>query len=513
MELELRGITKRFPGVIANDDVNLTIKTGEVLALVGENGAGKSTLMNIMYGLYHADEGQIFVDGNPVTFETSGDAIAAGIGMVHQHFMLVPVFTVAENVVLGVEPTTGLLGKLDTAEANAQVRDISGQYGLHLDPEALIESLPVGIQQRVEILKVLVRDAEIVVFDEPTAVLTPQEIEEFFNIVESLKASGRGIVFITHKLTEALKVADRISVLRRGKTVGEADPAEIDEIGLAELMVGRPVQLVVDKAPSQPGEPILSVDQIHAVDSSGRTLVDHVSFDVHAGEIVGVAGVQGNGQTELVEALTGLRDVITGSIHLGGEDITHATPRDVHRAGVAHIPEDRQRAGLVGDFSVAENMVLTRYHDDGFSTGIKMDWPKARAVAADLVEQYDVRTPSIQTAAGTLSGGNQQKVIVARELSRDLELVIASQPTRGVDVGSIEYIHAQVVKARDEGAAVLVVSTELDEVMALSDRVIVMFRGRIVANLRRDETEHNDIGLYMAGAKEQPVKTDAETTS
>jgi simple sugar transport system ATP-binding protein len=310
-----------------------------------------------------------------------------------------------------------------------------------------------------------------------------------------------------------LKVADRISVLRRGKTVGEADPAEIDEIGLAELMVGRPVQLVVDKAPSQPGEPILSVDQIHAVDSSGRTLVDHVSFDVHAGEIVGVAGVQGNGQTELVEALTGLRDVITGSIHLGGEDITHATPRDVHRAGVAHIPEDRQRAGLVGDFSVAENMVLTRYHDDGFSTGIKMDWPKARAVAADLVEQYDVRTPSIQTAAGTLSGGNQQKVIVARELSRDLELVIASQPTRGVDVGSIEYIHAQVVKARDEGAAVLVVSTELDEVMALSDRVIVMFRGRIVANLRRDETEHNDIGLYMAGAKEQPVKTDVETTS
>ncbi|MDG1695838.1 MAG: ABC transporter ATP-binding protein [Ilumatobacter sp.] len=513
MELELRGITKRFPGVIANDDVNLTIKTGEVLALVGENGAGKSTLMNIMYGLYHADEGQIFVDGNPVTFETSGDAIAAGIGMVHQHFMLVPVFTVAENVVLGVEPTTGLLGKLDTAEANAQVRDISGQYGLHLDPEALIESLPVGIQQRVEILKVLFRDAEIVVFDEPTAVLTPQEIEEFFNIVESLKASGRGIVFITHKLTEALKVADRISVLRRGKTVGEADPAEIDEIGLAELMVGRPVQLVVDKAPSQPGEPILSVDQIHAVDSSGRTLVDHVSFDVHAGEIVGVAGVQGNGQTELVEALTGLRDVITGSIHLGSEDITHATPRDVHRAGVAHIPEDRQRAGLVGDFSVAENMVLTRYHDDGFSTGIKMDWPKARAVAADLVEQYDVRTPSIQTAAGNLSGGNQQKVIVARELSRDLELVIASQPTRGVDVGSIEYIHAQVVKARDEGAAVLVVSTELDEVMALSDRVIVMYRGRIVANLRRDETEHNDIGLYMAGAKEQLVKTDAETTS
>ncbi len=511
MELELRGITKRFPGVVANDDVNLTIRSGEVLALVGENGAGKSTLMNIMYGLYHSDEGQIFVDGEPVTFESSGDAIAAGIGMVHQHFMLVPVFTVAENVVLGVEPTTGPFGKLDTAKANAQVEEISGKYGLNLDPEALIDALPVGIQQRVEILKVLFRDAEIVVFDEPTAVLTPQEIEEFFNIVESLKASGRGIVFITHKLTEALRVADRISVLRRGKTVGEADPGEIDEVGLAEMMVGRPVQLLVDKAPAQPGEAVLSIDQMHVVDPTGRTLVDHVSFDVHAGEIVGVAGVQGNGQTELVEALTGLRDVITGSIHLDGVDITHATPREVHSAGVAHIPEDRQRAGLVGDFTVAENMVLTRYHDDEFSHGITMDWPKARSVAADLVEQYDVRTPSIQTQAGTLSGGNQQKVIVARELSRDLRLVVASQPTRGVDVGSIEYIHAQVVKARDEGAAVLVVSTELDEVMALADRIIVMFRGRIVANVRREDTEHNDIGLYMAGAKTESAETETET--
>ncbi len=513
MELELRGITKRFPGVVANDDVNLTIRTGEVLALVGENGAGKSTLMNIMYGLYHADEGQIFVDGQPVTFESSGDAIAAGIGMVHQHFMLVPVFTVAENVVLGVEPTTGPFGRLDVAKANSQVEEISAKYGLHLDPAALVEALPVGIQQRVEILKVLFRDAEIVVFDEPTAVLTPQEIEEFFNIVESLKASGRGIVFITHKLTEALRVADRISVLRRGKTVGEADPKEIDEVGLAELMVGRPVQLTVDKAPAHPGDAVLSIDQMHVVDPTGRTLVDHVSFDVHAGEIVGIAGVQGNGQTELVEAVTGLRDVITGSIHLDGHDITHATPREVHSAGVAHIPEDRQRAGLIGDFTVAENMVLTRYHDDEFSTGFKMDWPRARAVATELVEQYDVRTPSIQTPAGTLSGGNQQKVIVARELSRDLRLVVASQPTRGVDVGSIEYIHAQVVKARDEGAAVLVVSTELDEVMALADRIIVMFRGRIVADLPRDEATHNDVGLYMAGAKTQPDRTPANAIS
>ena len=503
MELELRGITKRFPGVIANDDVNLTIRSGEVLALVGENGAGKSTLMNIMYGLYHADEGQIFVDGAPAVFESSGDAIAAGIGMVHQHFMLVPVFTVAENVVLGVEPTTGPFGKLDVDTANRQVEEISGKYGLNLDPKALIEALPVGIQQRVEILKVLFRDAEIVVFDEPTAVLTPQEIEEFFNIVDSLKESGRGIVFITHKLTEALRVADRISVLRRGKTVGEADPTEIDEVGLAELMVGRPVQLVVDKAVSEPGDAVLAISEMHVVDAGGRTLVDHVSFDVRAGEIVGIAGVQGNGQTELVEAITGLRDVITGSIHLDGGDITHATPREVHTAGVAHIPEDRQRAGLVGDFSVAENMVLTTYHDDTYSDGLSMDWPKARSVAAELVEQYDVRTPSIQTPAGTLSGGNQQKVIVARELSRDLRLLVASQPTRGVDVGSIEYIHAQVVKARDEGAAVLVVSTELDEVMALADRVIVMYRGSIVADLDRSDTSHNEVGLYMAGAKTQ----------
>ena len=501
MELELRGITKRFPGVIANDDVNLTIRSGEVLALVGENGAGKSTLMNILYGLYHPDEGQIVIDGTPVAFASPGDAIEAGIGMVHQHFMLVPVFSVTENVVLGVEPTQSL-GRLDRRHAREQVAEISDEYGLGLDPDALIEDLPVGIQQRVEISKVLFRDAEIVVFDEPTAVLTPQEIEEFFRIVESLKASGRGIVFITHKLTEALRVSDRIAVLRRGKTVGEADPSEIDEVELAELMVGRPVQLVVDKEPAQPGAPILSVTDLLVSGSNGRTLVDHTSFEVRAGEIVGIAGVQGNGQTELVEAITGLRDVASGRIELDGIDITSASPREVHSAGIAHIPEDRQRSGLVGDFSVAENMVLTTYHDDAFSHGITMDWPTVRESATRLVEQYDVRTPSIDTPAGTLSGGNQQKVIVARELSRDLRLVVASQPTRGVDVGSIEYIHAQVVAERDRGSAVLVVSTELDEVMALADRVLVMFRGRIVADLRRDETTNNEVGLYMAGARE-----------
>ena len=502
MELELRGITKRFPGVVANDDVNLTVRTGEVLALVGENGAGKSTLMNIMYGLYHADEGEIVVDGTPQTFASPGDAIAAGIGMVHQHVMLVPVFTVAENVVLGVEPT-GFLGRIERDEAHRQVAEISAQYGLDLDPEALVETLPVGIQQRIEILKVLFRNAEIVVFDEPTAVLTPQEIEEFFNIVDALQAAGKGIVFITHKLKEALRIADRISVLRRGKTVGSADPKEINEVQLAEMMVGRPVQLVVEKEHAEPGPATLSVDDLHVVTPEGRSVLDHISFDVRAGEIVGVAGVQGNGQTELVEALTGLRDPVSGTVTIDGSDITTATPREVHDARIAHIPEDRQRSGLVGAFSVAENMVLTSYASEPFSSGFLMNWSKAREVAAELVEQYDVRTPSIDTPASNLSGGNQQKVIVARELSRELRAVIASQPTRGVDVGSIEYIHAQIVKARDEGVAVLVVSTELDEVMALADRVVVMYRGRIVANLRRDETDHSEVGLFMAGAKEQ----------
>ncbi|RLE25656.1 MAG: heme ABC transporter ATP-binding protein [Actinobacteria bacterium] len=502
MELELRGITKRFPGVVANDNVNLTVRTGEVLALVGENGAGKSTLMNIMYGLYHADEGQIFIDGEPVTFSAPGDAIEAGIGMVHQHFMLVPVFTVAENVVLGVEPT-GAFGRIDTAEANRDVEEISAQYGLHLDPAALIEELPVGIQQRVEILKVLFRDAQIIVFDEPTAVLTPNEIEEFFKIIEVLKESGHGIVFITHKLKEALRIADRIGVLRRGKTVGDADPAEINEVELAEMMVGRPVQLLVEKETAEPGDTTLDVKGLHVVSPEGRTLVDHVSFNVRSGEIVGIAGVQGNGQTELVEALTGLRDALGGTITLDGSDITHSSPREVHDANVAHIPEDRQRSGLVGAFSVSENMVLTDYDSEPFSTGFRMHWATVRATASDLVEQYDVRTPSIETPAGTLSGGNQQKVIVARELHRDLRLLIASQPTRGVDVGSIEYIHAQIVAARDSGVGVLVVSTELDEVMALADRVIVMFRGQIVADLQRDQTSHSEVGLYMAGAKEQ----------
>ena len=504
MRLDLVDITKSFPGVLANDRVSLNVSSGEVLALIGENGAGKSTLMNVLYGMYRPDSGEIRIDGQPATFQSAADAIAAGIGMVHQHFMLVPVFTVAENVVLGVEPT-GVLGSLDIAKARQLVKEISDKYHLDLDPDAVIEDLPVGIQQRVEIVKVLLRDAKIVVFDEPTAVLTPSEILEFFEIVKSLVDAGKGVVFITHKLKEALHIADRIAVLRRGTVVGETTPAQADENKIAEMMVGRPVQLVVSKNSAQPGEEVLSVNGLTVLDPDGRTIVDDVSFVVRRGEIVGVAGVQGNGQTELVETLTGLRAASGGNVRMGGEDITAASPRLRHEKGMAHIPEDRQRQGLVVGMSIAQNLVLTRYHSPQFSSGVSMDWGKVHVVAEELVKNYDVRTNDVDNLASTLSGGNQQKVIVARELSRDLRLAVASQPTRGVDVGSIEYIHSQIVKERDSGTAVLIVSTELDEVMALSDRVLVMYRGKIVAEVDPKTTSAMDIGLYMAGSKPQGV--------
>ena len=500
MKLELRGITKRFPGVVANDNVNLELNTGEVLSLIGENGAGKSTLMSVLYGMYKPDEGEILIDGAPLVFASPADAIAAGIGMVHQHFMLVPVFTVAENVVLGVEPT-GSLGKLKIDEARRMVREISDKYNLDLDPDAVIEDLPVGVQQRVEIVKVLLRDAKVVVFDEPTAVLTPSEIIEFFEIVKTLVSAGRGVVFITHKLKEALNIADRIAVLRRGKVVGEADPKTATESQIAEMMVGRPVQLTVDKNSAKTGDVVLKVTDLTVLDADGRTHVENVSFEVHSGEIVGIAGVQGNGQTELVEALTGLRKATSGVVALDGKDLTHSDPRERHQMGMAHIPEDRQRQGLVGGLSVAENLVLTRYHDDQFSHGVIVDWEAADAIAETLITEYDIRTPSKETGVGTLSGGNQQKVIVARELSRDLRLTIAAQPTRGVDVGSIEYIHSRIVKERDAGTAVLIVSTELEEVMALSDRLLVMYRGKVVAELDPKKVTPMEVGLYMAGSR------------
>jgi simple sugar transport system ATP-binding protein len=499
LELELRGITKRFPGVLANDNVNLTIRSGEILCLLGENGAGKSTLMNILYGLYSADEGEILIDGEVAEFDGPGDAIAAGIGMVHQHFMLVPVFTVAENVVLGVEPTLAG-GVLNIDEARDDVRSISEQYNLAVDPDAIIEELPVGIQQRVEIIKVLFRDAEVLVFDEPTAVLTPQEVQEFFGIVRKLKDDGKGIIFITHKLKEVLELSDRIAVLRRGAVVGEADPKTATETNLAELMVGRPVELTVSKTEAEPEDVVLEIENLQVLNVHNQLAVDNLSFNVRKGEIVGIAGVQGNGQTELVEALTGLRESVGGTVRVGGKDLTNASPREIHRSSVAHVPEDRQRSGLVMSFSLTENFVLDSYYDQPFSSGLKMDWPRSREEANRLITEFDVRTPSAEIPASNLSGGNQQKVIVAREFSRGVELVIASQPTRGVDVGSIEFIHERIIAERDGGAAVLIVSSELDEVMALSDRILVMFDGKVVAERRPQETTNAELGLYMAGA-------------
>jgi ABC-type uncharacterized transport system ATPase subunit len=499
VQLELRGITKRFPGVLANDSVDLRVAGGEILALLGENGAGKTTLMNVLYGLYHPDEGEILIDGEIQAFESPGDAIAAGIGMVHQHFMLVPVFTVAENVILGNEPANEA-GWIDRSDAAAAVRDISERYGLEVDPGAVIEDIPVGTQQRVEIIKVLHRDAEFLVFDEPTSVLTPQEVEEFFRIIRGLRDAGKGIIFISHKLDEALDIADRITVMRRGKTVAEVTPREVTKAQLAELMVGRPVELVVTKSDAEPAGPVLVVEDLVVLDDRDHVAVRGVSFTVEAGEIVGIAGVQGNGQTELVESITGLRPSTGGTVKIGGADMTVSSPREIHRAGVAHVPEDRQRSGLVLDFTVYENIVLDSYYQKQFSDRTVMNWDRVKDVASGLVEEYDVRTPGIEVNVSTLSGGNQQKVIVAREFSRDVKLVVASQPTRGIDVGSIEYIHARIVQERDEGAAVLIVSSELEEVMALSDRVLVMYGGLIVGEFDPDETGTTEIGLAMLGS-------------
>ncbi len=500
MALELSGVTKRFPGVIANDDVSLSVESGEVVALLGENGAGKTTLMNILYGLYTPDEGTISIDGEVIDLDSSADAIAAGIGMVHQHFMLVPVFTVTENVVLGEEPT-GFAGVIDREAARKTVVDISERYNLRVDPDALIENISVGVQQRVEIIKVLDREARFVIFDEPTAVLTPQEVEEFFGIVEGLKEDGKGIIFITHKLGEALQIADRIVVMRGGKVVGEVTPGEVTQQDLADLMVGRPVDLTVNKEEASPKDVVLEVRDLVVLDDRNVKAVDGVSFDVRAGEIVGIAGVQGNGQTELIEGMTGLRPILSGSVLLSGEDVTDATPRDLHQLRVSHIPEDRQGSGLVLDFTVAENLVLDSYYDRPYSRGVVMDWEVIHDTARRLVDQYDVRTPGIDVFASTLSGGNQQKVIVAREFEREVELVIAAQPTRGIDVGSIEYIHTQIIAKRDAGAAVLVVSSELDEVRALADRILVLYHGRIAGEFTPD-ADVTDIGLAMLGSTE-----------
>ncbi len=496
--LKLTGITKRFPGVLANDNIDLQLNEGEILALLGENGAGKTTLMNILYGLYQPDEGEIFVRGQKIEIHSPTDAIRAGIGMVHQHFMLIPVFTVTENVMLG-EESVRPGGLLDRPKAAKRIREISEAYSLEVNPDLFVADLPVGVQQRVEIIKLLYREADILIFDEPTAVLTPQEADELFEIMRSLAKQGKSIIFITHKLREVLAIADRIMVIRRGAVVGETTPAEADQNKLAAMMVGRAVNLEVEREESKPGELVLKVENLVMTDEINQVAVDDVSFEIYEGEILGVAGVQGNGQTELVEAITGMKRPFSGKITLLGEDISRASPRLITELGSAHVPEDRQRDGLVLPFPVYENLVLCTYYKEPFAKGVILQEDKILETAERLVEEFDIRTPNIFTNVGSLSGGNQQKVIIARELSRPIKFLVASQPTRGLDVGSIEYIHQRIIDKRTEGCAVLLVSPELDEIMELSDRIAVMYRGKIVAIIPADQVTKQQVGLLMAG--------------
>jgi general nucleoside transport system ATP-binding protein len=508
VNLELQGITKRFGSLVANDHIDLSIAPGRIHALLGENGAGKTTLMNILYGLTQPDEGAILAGGEPAVFHSPKDAIRAGIGMVHQHFMLVPVFTVAENVTLGAEQTRPG-GLLDRRRMRRKVRELSERYGLRVDPDANTEDLPVGVQQRVEILKALVREAEVLILDEPTAVLTPGETEDLFRIMRELRASGRAIVFISHKLKEVQAIADTITILRRGQVVGERPPAT-GEDELAALMVGRSVQLRVTKTVTKPGRVVLDVRDLtvagshaHHRAASGQAVVNGLSFQVRAGEILGLAGVQGNGQTELCEALMGLRPVAAGSIYLDDHDITAASPRDRLRAGIGYIPEDRQEDGLVSSFSVSENVILDTYDRAPFASGLALKLGTIRETAETRVSEFDVRTTSISAPVGTLSGGNQQKVILAREMGRDVRLLLASQPTRGLDVGSIEFVHRRIIEERDKGAAIVLVSSELDEIYALADRIAVIYEGMIIG-FRSPKVSAGELGLLMAGARGTP---------
>ena len=511
--LEMRGITKRYPNVLANDHINLDVRPGEIHALLGENGAGKTTLMNILYGLARPDEGEILLDGEVVSLSGPSDAIAHGISMVHQHFMLIPVLSGAENIVLGSETMNGPVF-LDRSEANRRIADLAKRFGFEIDPKAKVGSLSVGSQQRVEILQALYRDARILVLDEPTAVLTPPETEEIFAVLRRLADGGHSIIFISHKLYEVLDIADRITVIRRGRVVGERAPKGTSEEDLAELMVGRDVSLVVDRGTSKPADVMLNVEGLKANDDRGSEAVAGVDLEIRAGEILGIAGVAGNGQDELVESLVGLRRPTAGRVTLDGREVTGWPSRAVYGAGVAYVPADRQRYGVVLSFPLTDNLVLTSYFREPYATRILRDDHAIRRAAKELIEAFDIRTPSADVRASTLSGGNQQKVVVAREFARDLRLLVLDQPTRGLDVGSIEFIHRQTIAKRDAGTAILLVSAELDEVLEVSDRIAVMYRGRIVGIFDGRTADKNEVGLLMAtGGRERAASGDGASAA
>jgi ABC-type uncharacterized transport system ATPase subunit len=497
MSLEIKGITKKFGALVANDSINLKVDNSEILAILGENGAGKSTLMNVVYGLLPADSGEILIDGKKVEINSPADALAAGIGMVHQHFMLVPVFTVAENIVLGHEQTQR--GLLTLTEAKTKIKKISDEFKFEIDPDALIENLPVGVQQRVEIIRALMYDAKVLILDEPTAVLTPQETDELLNMMRILKSKGTSIIFITHKLREVKAVADQITVIRRGKVVGSVDPSTSQE-ELASLMVGRAVDLEVDKVNSSPGATILKIDDLNIYDGSGRAIVSNLSFDIKSGEILAIAGVQGNGQSEIARAIMNLEAHVTGSIMVDGSEILGNTVHESIKSGIAFIPESRESDGLIGSFSIAENLILNIHDIEPFAKLGQLSKSAIIDNANERVKEFDIRTQSIDDSASSLSGGNKQKVVLARELSRNVKIVVASQPTRGLDVGSIEFVHERLLAERASGRAILLISTELDEVIALADRIAVIYRGEILGIVEPSVTREK-LGLLMAGVK------------
>nr|WP_249226109.1 ABC transporter ATP-binding protein [Oceanobacillus jordanicus] len=496
-------IRKEFPGIVANDDITIQLKKGEIHALLGENGAGKSTLMNVLFGLYHPEKGEIRVKGKPVNMTDPNVANDHGIGMVHQHFMLVEPFTVTQNIILGAEPTS--MGKIDLRKAEKEVQELSNKYGLKVDARAKIQDISVGMQQRVEILKTLYRGADVLIFDEPTAVLTPQEIIELMQIMKSLIAEGKSIILITHKLKEIMQICDRCTVIRKGKGIGTVDVADSSVDELASLMVGRDVSFKTQKTPAQPKETILKVNNLHVKDSRKVEMVKGLNLEVRAGEIVGIAGVDGNGQSELIEAITGLKKAQKGSIELNGKAITNLSPRKVTESGVGHIPQDRHKFGLVLDFPIGENIVLQTYYKKPYSKYKVLNYKEIYDKAEKLIKEYDVRTPSVYTKARALSGGNQQKAIISREVDRSPDLLIAAQPTRGLDVGAIEFIHQKLIEERDKGRAILLVSFELDEILDVSDRIAVVFDGEIVANVKPEETNEQKLGLLMAGSSEEKV--------